>query len=240
MAFQGTSYKMDIVFVIDATGSMTPIMTQVKQSALSLSDEIRTRMDAAGKHVEDKDLRIRVVDFGDYATEGDEAIRQTDFFRMDTEKEKLEAAINKIDINGRGGDDPENGLEALWAAMSSDWVKIGAGEKGRHIIVVMTDALPLHLQERDGCVGYIAEEFPGDVNEMGTLWNNKSSQTSSLSLHPLNKRLILFAPDGQDSAGHTWDNVKTWNFCVSSTVSSASGLEGVSLDTIINEVVRSA
>ena len=78
MGLQSSGYKIDIVFVIDATGSMTPIMDQVRQKALTLHEDITAGLKAANKPV--SELRLRVIDFADYASEGEDAIHQTAFF----------------------------------------------------------------------------------------------------------------------------------------------------------------
>ncbi len=236
MGLQGMGYKMDIVFVIDATGSMTPIMQQAKENALTLGDKICEGMKNAGKPVDE--LRLKVIDFADFASEGDEAIRSTDFYTMPAEKEKFEKAINEINIDRRGGDIPENALEALYAAMNSDWVKIGAGENGRHVIVLITDAVPLNLRERDGCVGYQSDEYPSDIEELSQIWN-ADAQSSTTRLSPSKKRLVLYAPAGTDAAGHTWDTVRSWEWTTSTEVDAAAGLEGIDMNAIIAEIVRS-
>ena len=237
MGLQGIVYKLDIVCVIDATGSMTPIMNQVKANALTLGDRICEEMKNANKPVDE--LRLRVIDFADFATEGEDAIRLSDFYKMPEEKAAFEKRVNDIDIDMRGGDIPENGLEALFAAINSDWVKIGAGEKGRHIIVLMTDAVPLKLQERNGCVGYHADEYPSNIEELTEIWN-ADAQSTSTKLSPSKKRLIVYAPAGSDAAGHTWDDVTSWEWVTGATVDPSTGLEGIDLSVIIAEIVRSA
>ncbi len=238
MAFlQGMGYKLDIVFVIDSTGSMGPIINEVKSNALTLGDRLKEGLEAESKMV--SEMRVKVVDFADYASEGDEAIRQTEFFSLPDQKAQFEAAVNGINIDMRGGDIPENGLEALYSAMCADWVKIRPGEKGRHIIIVMSDAVPLHLHERDGSIGYPSEDIPADVAALESIWSEKDAQAASTELNPNAKRLILFVPEGRDAAGHTWDTLATWENTVLNPINPAAGLGEIDLDDIIKEVVRS-
>ena len=237
MGLQGMGYKIDIVFVIDATGSMTPIMNQIKANALTLGDRICDKMQAANKPVDE--LRLRVIDFGDFASDGDGAIRLSDFYKMPEEKAAFEKRVNDIDIEIRGGDIPKNGLEALFAAINSDWVKIGAGEKGRHIIVLMTDSVPLNLQERAGCVGYNADEFPSNIEEMSAIWS-EDAQSTTIKLSPSKKRLIVYAPAGKDAQGHTWDDVTSWEWVTGAAVDPVNGFEDINLDLIITEMTQSA
>lgn len=234
---QGVQYKLDIAFVIDATGSMGPIMAQVKEQARSLGDKICDALEKDGKHV--AQLRMRVIDFGDFGTEGDEAIHQTEFFTMPDGKAQFQKAIDDIVFDGRGGDDPENALEALYVAMNSDWVELNsdAGMKGRHIIVLMTDAYPLNLQERAGSYGY-PDDLPNDINMLEGVWS-AGAQDAMTQLSPRNKRLLLFAPSGADRNGHTWEAVSSWENTTMTIVNREKGLADLPLDDIIAEIRRS-
>lgn len=238
MGLQGEDYKIDIAFVIDATGSMGPIMASVKASALSLGDQIVKALEEAGKPVEQ--LRMRVIDFADYATEADDAIHQTDFYTMPADKQKFTDAINNIQYDRRGGDIPENALEALFIAMNSDWVPLAKGEKGRHIIIMMTDAYPLKLHERDGSMGYVADDFPSNVQELQNIWDAAGSQDATTLLSKKNRRLILFVPDGDDGAGHDWSDVLGWEKTLATIVDSGAGMDKIDIKTITEEIVRSA
>lgn len=234
--FQG-GYKVDIAFVIDATGSMEPIMTEVKERALTLGDEIKEKMEASGRHV--GALRIRVIDFGDFATESIEAIRTSEFFNMPEEQPQFENQVRGIQYADRGGDVPENALEALWVAMKSDWVDLPGLTPGRHIIVLITDAPPLNLGERTGCMGYVADDYPENIQEMEEIWKENSTQGGGhTKLNPKKKRLLLFAPEG-DVAGHNWDAVSGWENTTYTPVDPANGLKDMPLDGVIAEIVRS-
>lgn len=229
-------YKIDIVFVIDATGSMQPIMDVVKQNALTLGDRLAEEMNSLGKEV--KALRVRVIDFADFAVEWEDAIHATDFFEMPVEKDKFNEAINNIEFEYRGGDIPENGLEALFVAMNSDWVDLARGEKGRHVIVLLTDAYPLHFGERDGCIGYNKDDYPEDVSELTEIWEESmysSERTTKIS--PNQKRLILFVPEGCDEMGHTWEPISQWKYTATSYVDRDKGLKDVDFDMILSDII---
>ena len=58
---RGLSYAVDIVFCIDVTGSMTPIIDAVKANALGFYDDVQANLTAKGKNVEQ--LRVRVIAF---------------------------------------------------------------------------------------------------------------------------------------------------------------------------------
>lgn len=75
----GMDYTVDMVFCIDATGSMENftgsqkcIINMVKENALNFYDDFVKVMESKSKHV--RQLRIRVVAFRDYLADGDNAI----------------------------------------------------------------------------------------------------------------------------------------------------------------------
>ena len=128
------TYEVDLVFVIDATMSMDPILDKVKAKALDFYQDFQQIMDGKGKKI--SQLRIRVIAFRDYYYDWDKAMMVTDFFKLPEMAEEFEACIKSIIPDG-GGDDPEDGLEALAYAMKSHWCTGSA--KKRHVIVVWSD-----------------------------------------------------------------------------------------------------
>jgi len=62
------SYAVDIVFCIDVTGSMTPVIDAVKANALRFYDDVQTNLTAKGKNVDE--LRVRVVASGTSSRRG--------------------------------------------------------------------------------------------------------------------------------------------------------------------------
>ena len=118
------NYKIDIALVIDATGSMGPFMDKVKADIIKVPAEIKDALEKENKMVES--MRIKVIDFADYGFDGSDAIRQTRFFDTETETDQLADAVNNIKYRGCGGV-PNNGLEALYEAMTSDWIELTVG-----------------------------------------------------------------------------------------------------------------
>lgn len=232
--FQG-GYNIDIALVIDATGSMSPIINQVKANALMLGYEIKGKLDAVGKHVDT--LRVRVIDFADFATEGVDAIHASEFFTLPEENVEFKKCVSKIECDCRGGDEPENALEALWVAMMSDWVDLPARAKARHIIVLLTDAPPLDLGERDGCLGYVAEDYPESIDEIENIWKENSLQGGMTKLNPRSKRLVLFAPKGPDYDGRSWKRIAGWENTVFIPVQPSYGLGEIDFDDIIDDIL---
>ena len=74
-------YCVDIVFCIDTTGSMSPIIRSVKKYAVDFYDKVHFEMELQGKQVDL--LRVKVISFRDFACDGEEALKQSDFFVLD-------------------------------------------------------------------------------------------------------------------------------------------------------------
>ena len=81
---RGLSYAVDIVFCIDVTGSMTPIIDAVKANALGFYDDVQTNLTAKGKNV--AQLRVRVVAFRDFVADGAAALEESPFYALPDER----------------------------------------------------------------------------------------------------------------------------------------------------------
>src|ERR1035438_1025802 len=128
---QGMTYAVDIAFCIDCTGSMSPIIDKVKDAALRFHDDLSSVMNEKSKSIDN--LRVRVIAFRDYWADGSQAMLKSGFFNLPGEREKVLKFVKGCVATG-GGDEPENGLEALALAIRSDWAKTSA--KQRHLVVV--------------------------------------------------------------------------------------------------------
>ena len=184
---QGMDYTVDMVFCIDATGSMedfsgsqTKIINLVKQNALNLYADLNESMAAKRKSV--RQLRVRIVAFRDYLADGENAMLVTDFFMLPQQAAEFEACVNSITAEG-GGDIPEDGLEALAYAIKSKWTNETA--KKRHVIVVWTDA-GTHDLGYGKKSAYYPNGMPKNMSELNDWWDEMNENA---------KRLILFAPD---------------------------------------------
>lgn len=159
------TYNVDMCFCIDATGSMGPVINTVKQNALSFYKDVVAVMQKKQKII--NGMRVKVIVFRDYVAD-EEPMMMTKFFRLPDETAQFEACINSIYAAG-GGDEPEDGLEALAYAIRSDWTK--EGTKKRNIIVVWTDA-------STHAIGYARNEpkypkgMPADFNELTRWWGD--------------------------------------------------------------------
>ncbi len=198
--------KVDLVFVIDATESMQPMIDMVKDSVLSFHEKLQEGMQNARRNL--AALRIKVIWFRDYYYDGDYAYGESKFFELPEEKEELREFVSSISANG-GGDDPESSLEALAQAMRSDFVQDGT--RRRHIIVLFTDAAAHPFEDYDDLVAAAAkkdckpsmypENMPKNLSELYNVWKGNAMAQDALGsdgqatkLDPTGRRLILVTP----------------------------------------------
>lgn len=194
------TYNVDMVFCIDCTGSMDNIIDIVKNNALNFYQDLTRVMEEKHKHV--TQLRVRVVAFRDYIADGKDAMLVTDFFKLPEEADEFERCVRSLKADG-GGDDPEDGLEALAYAIKSKWDT--EGMKRRHVIVVWTDAATHPLG-----FGRSSEFYPNgmaqDLQEL-TAWWGGNQQKGFMDNNA--KRLVLYAPDepAWNIISENWENV---------------------------------
>ncbi len=223
----GKSRKVDMVICIDGTGSMTPCIETVKAKAIMFKDEFANAMTALGSSVDS--MRVKIIVFRDYKSDGQQAMEQSPFFELPGDNPEFEKYLADIQANG-GGDNPENGLEALYYAMKSDFT---TGEKDRQVIVLFTDDDALDLKERAAEPGYPADMV--DMTELITAWTC-CSQDPSFKLKDKLKRLVIFAPEGTK-----YQKLATQlNRSVFRPVDRADGMKSLTFETIMNIIAASA
>ena len=198
------SYNVDLVLCIDGTKSMEPVIQMVKENAKRLPDDILR--EAAEKNKRINSLRIRIIVFRDYREDGVHAIETTDFLNMPEQKDAFCSAVNSIEAIG-GGDEPEDGLEALAYAMASKWRWPSGGQKCRQIIVVWTDASTHKIGYGSTAPNY-DPKMPKDFAELTQWWGDEQDNPEA-KMHYSSKRLLLFAPDAKfwSTISENWDNV---------------------------------
>jgi len=191
------TYNVDMVFCIDCTMSMDNILDLVKNNALNFYRDVTEVMDKKHKHI--TQLRVRVIAFRDYLADGNQAMMVTDFFNLPQEAEEFSRCVNSIYADG-GGDDPEDGLEALAYAIKSKWDT--EGMKRRQVIVVWTDEATHHLGYGSSS-SYYPSGMARDLRELTDWWSGGQFIDNNA------KRLLLFAPNAPDwnIISQNWDNV---------------------------------
>jgi hypothetical protein len=221
---RGLSYAVDIVFCIDVTGSMTPIIDQVKANALRFYDDVQSNLTAKGKNVDQ--LRVRVIGFRDFVADGAAALDESPFFPLPDERADFSAFVNGLVAEG-GGDAPESGLEAVALAIDSPWTT--TGDRRRQVIVVWTDQ-PAQPLNPSVLPPDIASRVPADFSALTDAWEDEQGRMGSSS-----KRLILFAPDGPG-----WSDISgVWENVVHHPSQAGGGLSEVDYGTIIDSIGNS-
>lgn len=223
----GTKRNIDIVFCIDGTGSMVPCIESVKANARRFHLEFVSAMTDLGSEIDS--MRIKVIVFRDYHDDGDQAMVQSPFFELPTDMADFENFLADISANG-GGDGPENGLEALYYAMRSDFT---TAAKDRQVIVLFSDADALALKQRAGEAGYPADMV--DEEGLSQMWNCVT-QDSDLKLRERNKRLVIFAPPETKYQAI----LSKLNRSIFEPVNMSDGLGEIDFKDIINIIAASA
>jgi hypothetical protein len=221
---RGLSYAVDIVFCIDVTGSMTPIIDQVKANALRFYDDVQSNLTEKGKNVDQ--LRVRVLAFRDFAADGGAALQESPFYPLPEDRAGFSDFVSGLMAEG-GGDAPESGLEAVALAISSPWAT--TGDRRRQVIVVWTDQ-PAQPLDPSVLPADLSARIPADFSALTDLWENEQGPMGSSS-----KRLILFAPDGPG-----WSDISgVWENVVHHPSQAGGGLSEVDYGTIIDSIGNS-
>lgn len=217
-------YAVDLVFCIDKTGSMVPLVRRVKANALKFHEDLSAKMEEMNKRIDE--LRIRVIAFGDVWADGPNWLEVSDFFELPDQIVEYQNFVTEIIAEG-GGDEPENGLEALALALQSTWTS--GGDRRRHAIVVWTDT-STHTLERavtEQPANYPAE-IPKSFDELTDQWDGEGIDASA-------RRLILFAPDM-----YPWAEIAAhWEEVVHFPSRGGDGLGEMDYDFIMNMLAHS-
>ncbi len=220
-------YAVDIVFVIDITGSMTPVIEQVKAGALTFHDRLMATMAEKDKYV--SSLRLRVVAYRDYYDNPSDALFHTPFFRLPEEGAHFHTYVSGLFADG-GGDEPESGLEGLGVAMASDWER--GLDRRRHVVVVFTDASahPLEASHTRPVPGY-PPHIPTTFDGLTDQWDDPQGYLMEFAA----KRLLLYAPDVYpwNVISANWDNVLHY------PSSAGKGLNDVEFGQIVDAIAGS-
>lgn len=217
-------YAADLVLVIDATGSMRPVIDNVKNLAVGFHKRIIDDMRKKGKLVDQ--LRVRLIAFRDYYNKEEGAMVCTPFFKMPEEEDKFIKLVDSIRATD-GGDLPENGLEALVLAIRSPWERRQDFHKFRHSIIVFTDASAHPLEHQDK-PSFYPKDMPNDLNALTNIWYEEMEPQEA-------KRLTLLAPDVPP-----WNVLAgAWDWTKHRESQAGDGLSEQSLEDIIEAIVNS-
>jgi len=220
------AYNVDIVMCIDATGSMAPIINEVKANAISFYQKFIASMEENDKEVDQ--LRIKVISFRDYGCDA-EPMTESQFFILPDQNEEFKSFVNGIEAKG-GGDGPENALEAIALALKSDWTT--GGSKRRHAVLVFSDAPALSLGERASSSSY-PSGLPADIAQLGAWWEG-TDQALGSTYQPSAGRLVAFVPNAEP-----WTELQAWNRYWPAFSPAGTGLSEVDIQSAIDLLVGS-
>ncbi len=214
-------YAVDLVICIDGTGSMSHLIEEVKSLALKFYDELEAEMKIQSKKAEQ--LRARVIVFRDYwADSADQVMQCSEFFDLRSQSSDFANFVSPIEADG-GGDEPENGLEALGLALKSNWEK-GDFSKQRYVVVVFTDA-SAHSLDKGPKPSHYPNDIPKTFDDLTDYWHEMPTPA---------KRLLLFAPDADP-----WTMMSSWENTIHYVSEAGRGLEKTEMKEILNAIAKS-
>jgi hypothetical protein len=222
------SYAVDIVFCIDVTGSMEPVLEQVKQGAMGFHDQLSAAMAEKNKRI--SSLRIRTVAYRDFLHDQPaDVMLATPFLALPAQQAEFHGAVSMLEPFG-GGDEPESGLEALAFAMSSEWER--GLDRRRHIIVLFTDASAHPLERAFHITGpQYGQVVPPNLDELTEMWESPDGGLMEFAA----KRLLLYAPDV-----YPWNIVSSsWSNTLHYLSNAGEGLSDYELRQIIENIANS-
>ena len=214
----GIGTLVDIVFVIDGTGSMQNLLDEVKNRALSMYDDIIAGLKGKNRRVQK--MRAKVLVFRDIYVDA-APFEESDFYDLKTEAEDFRAFVESIKARG-GGDEPESGLEALYRAIKLKFQeRTSNATKARHIILVMTDASAHHLDDpqREGDPEY-PKGVPTNLPGLESEWEGMADLDA--------RRLLIMAPNSWP-----WPAVGAWSQADFKATQAGAGISKEGMDAVI-------
>ena len=219
--------NIDIVFCIDATSSMGPCIENVRKNATKFYQDFTETMQT-GYNSEVTGLRVQVVVFRDLECD-EEALKKSEFFELPNDAGLFEKFLNDITPRG-GGDYKESGLEALYEAMTTDWVAKGYND--RQVIVLFTDADAIDFKEKSKRTGY-----PETFTEEDFIKTWVCALGNKNKLQERCKRLVMFAPANTVYEKKVQKKLNRSQFSV---VAPQKGMSDIGFDSIIKLLCASA
>ncbi len=178
---------LDVVFVLDATGSMEDSIRQAKQRIRDVHAVVTGMLDAADAQSEQADpeqdeppparrvnrrraplpaVRFGVVAFKDYGD--DYGIKPTRHLPLTGDAEELHAFIDRVFVGGGGPDLAEPIDRALVVAADADDM---GWQRGRHSVIVLVTDAPVHPTGRRRAFNTaerFANRLDGTINVIDT------------------------------------------------------------------------
>ena len=216
--------KIDIVFTIDGTSSMTPCLDMVKNATKDFYQKFEEALVKNNNQIDS--LRIKIIVFRDYEYDS-KPMEESPFFELPMDLDDYSKYLSRVEAIG-GGDNPENGLEALHYAFNSEF--IATGMKDREVIVLFTDTDAISREDRIDC-----KYYPKDMVDENGLIREWILPSQKMKLTQKGKRLVLYAPPSTKYQGRQG---KLPN-CSFVPVKLGSGLVDFNFDEIIRIIAAS-
>lgn len=218
---RGIETDVDIVYVVDCSAAMAPLMDRVRRFIPAFGDRVREELEAKNRRI--RELRSRVVAFGDrFSDRADPArppIRESGFFRMPGERKALETFLNEL---GAAGGDAEASfaLEALRLAFHSPWKQLKEGGRGRQVVVLFTLCRAQPPGRNDPALGpRIPRGIRESLEKLEEEYRDPSVFPSRNGI-PSYRRLLLFTP----ANAYPWDRMECWGAALHAPLIPGSGL----------------
>lgn len=220
---------VDMVFCIDGTGSMGECIEAVKNNAKKFYADFCEELVRLDNDIDA--LRLKVIVFRDYACDGDMSMQISNFYTLPQDADEYNSFVSSIQATG-GGDASENGLEALYYAMKSEF---STANDDRQIIVIFTDADALSLQERADSRNYPTNMV--SYEDLKKMWYGAQGGSDTAEfLNQLTKRLVIFAPSGTKYE----EICKEWKLSWFQATAMDGGLSDIDFKDIISFIAKSA
>lgn len=219
--------NIDIVMCIDATSSMGPCIDNVRKNAKKFyTDFVDVMTNQYNSEV--TSLRVQVIVFRDLECDM-EALVKSEFFELPEDDDLFERFLNSIQPLG-GGDYKESGLEALYEAMTTDWIARSTND--RQVILLFSDSDAIGFTEKRNRPGY-----PNSFDEAQFLsaWMCKLGNRNKLSER--GKRLVMFAPAKSIYEDRLQKNMNRSQF---KPVLPMKGMADITFDEVIKILCASA
>ena len=220
---------VDIVFCIDVSGSMQPVIADVKNLVARYPRALVEAL--AGRDVQLDQIRARVITFGNLQGNTGE-LRASRFFKVGPSEveEEYTGFLNDISVPRLRRSGQHSGLEALAVALGSDWTH--EGDKRRHIVLLFSDAGAHPLESR---VGEVPVELrchvPASLDGLTDIWDCSNPGR----LKKVSRRLLLFAPDS-----YPWNVLgDAWGQTIWLLSQAGRGLEEIEFRAMLDCVVNS-
>ena len=187
-------YYADIVFCVDGSESMMPLMDKVKQSIYAFPYKVKVAEERWGR---DFHFRARIIVFRDYLEDGNRAMQATNFFELPHQDGQFQYAVNAITAEGGGIAASQDGLEAVaYAIKATPWIQVP--EIRRRWIVVFSNN-PAHPLGYGAQSPYYPKGMAKDFEELTSWW---------MSASMTGKTMLIFAPDAPG-----WKEISdNWNY----------------------------